>query len=93
MWEGPVSMLTAPIPMAGLSGGFHAPCSRRRQNLRYSPICMAKNTAIPSMDDMRPFQLEGARGRTRMVLPVSAQGKAEIQMLDEHGKVSESITP
>lgn len=32
-------------------------------------------------------------GRTRMVLMVSADGKPEIQMLDELGKVSKSITP
>ncbi|MGH8854732.1 MAG: hypothetical protein ACREWI_10680 [Telluria sp.] len=39
------------------------------------------------------LQLKDAQGRTRMVLAVSADGKAEIQMLDEHGKVSKSITP
>lgn len=39
------------------------------------------------------LQLKDARGRTRMLLMVSADGKAEIQMLDEQGKVSKSITP
>jgi hypothetical protein len=39
------------------------------------------------------LQLKDAQGRTRMMLMVSADGKAEIQMLDEQGKVSKSITP
>jgi len=39
------------------------------------------------------LQLNDAKGRTRMMLMVSADGKAEIQMLDEQGKVSKSITP
>ena len=39
------------------------------------------------------LQLKDARGRVRMMLIVSADGKAEIQMLDEQGKVSKSITP
>jgi hypothetical protein len=39
------------------------------------------------------LQLKDAKGRTRMMLLVSADGKAEIQMLDEQGKVSKSITP
>jgi hypothetical protein len=39
------------------------------------------------------LQLKDARGRTRMMLLVAADGKAEIQMLDEQGKVSKSITP
>ena len=39
------------------------------------------------------LQLNDAQGRTRMLLMVSADGKAEIQMLDEQGKVSKSITP
>jgi hypothetical protein len=39
------------------------------------------------------LQLKDAKGRTRMLLLVSADGKAEIQMLDEQGKVSKSITP
>jgi hypothetical protein len=39
------------------------------------------------------LQLKDARGRTRMMLLVSADGKAEIQMLDEQGKISKSITP
>ncbi|SFC63205.1 hypothetical protein [Massilia yuzhufengensis] len=39
------------------------------------------------------LQLKDARGRTRMMLLVTADGKAEIQMLDETGKVSKSITP
>jgi len=39
------------------------------------------------------LQLNDAKGRTRMMLLVSADGKAEIQMLDEQGKVSKSITP
>lgn len=38
------------------------------------------------------LQLKGAKGRTRMMLLVAADGKAEIQMLDEQGKVSKSIT-
>jgi hypothetical protein len=39
------------------------------------------------------LQLKDARGRTRMLLLVAADGKAEIQMLDEQGKVSKSISP
>jgi hypothetical protein len=39
------------------------------------------------------LQLKDAMGRTRMMLLVTAEGKAEIQMLDEQGKVSKSITP
>jgi hypothetical protein len=39
------------------------------------------------------LQLKDAKGRTRMVLMVAADGKAEIKMLDEQGKVSKSITP
>lgn len=39
------------------------------------------------------LQLKDAKGRTRMLLVVAADGKAEIQMLDEQGKVSKSITP
>ena len=39
------------------------------------------------------LQLKDAKGRTRMMLMVSTDGKAEIQMLDEQGKVSKSITP
>lgn len=39
------------------------------------------------------LQLKDAQGRVRMVLAVSADGKAEIRMLDEQGKVSKSITP
>lgn len=39
------------------------------------------------------LQLKDAKGRTRMLLLVSADGKAEIQMLDAQGKVSKSITP
>jgi hypothetical protein len=39
------------------------------------------------------LQLKDARGRTRLMLLVAADGKAEIQMLDEQGKVSKSITP
>ena len=39
------------------------------------------------------LQLKDAKGRTRMMLLVAADGKAEIQMLDEHGKVAKSITP
>jgi len=37
--------------------------------------------------------LKDAKGRTRMMLLVAADGKAEIRMLDELGKVSKSITP
>jgi len=39
------------------------------------------------------LQLKDAKGRVRMMLLVSADGKAEIQMLDEQGKVTKSITP
>lgn len=39
------------------------------------------------------LQLKDAQGRIRMLLLVSADGKAEIRMLDEQGKVSKSITP
>lgn len=39
------------------------------------------------------LQLKDAKGRTRMMLLVSAEGKAEIRMLDEQGKVTKSITP
>ncbi|MGG7603974.1 hypothetical protein [Massilia sp. BKSP1R2A-1] len=39
------------------------------------------------------LQLKDAQGRVRMMLLVSADGKAEIQMLDEQGKVTKSITP
>jgi hypothetical protein len=39
------------------------------------------------------LQLKDAKGRTRMLLLVSADGKAEIRMLDEQGKVSKSIMP
>jgi hypothetical protein len=39
------------------------------------------------------LMLKDAQGRTRMMLLVSADGKAEIRMLDEQGKVSKSITP
>lgn len=39
------------------------------------------------------LQLKDAKGRTRMMLLVAANGNAEIQMLDEQGKVSKSITP
>jgi hypothetical protein len=39
------------------------------------------------------LQLKDARGRTRMMLLVAADGKAEIRMLDEQGKISKSITP
>jgi hypothetical protein len=39
------------------------------------------------------LQLKDARGRTRMMLLVAADGKAEIRMLDEQGRISKSITP
>jgi len=39
------------------------------------------------------LQLKDAQGRVRMMLLVGADGKAEIQMLDEAGKVVRSITP
>lgn len=39
------------------------------------------------------LQLKDARGRVRMMLMVSADGKAEIRMLDETGKVSKTIAP
>ncbi len=37
--------------------------------------------------------LSDAKGRPRMMLLVSAQGQPEIQMLDEQGKVTKSVTP
>lgn len=39
------------------------------------------------------LQLKDAKGRVRMLLQVGGDGKAEIQMLDEAGKVTKSITP
>ncbi|MYN15412.1 hypothetical protein GTP81_01455 [Rugamonas sp. FT107W] len=39
------------------------------------------------------LQLKDAKGRPRMVLKVAADGKAQIQMLDEQGKVLKSIDP
>ncbi|NYE62480.1 hypothetical protein FHW58_003695 [Duganella sp. 1224] len=39
------------------------------------------------------LQLKDARGRVRMLLLVSADGAPQIQMLDENGKVSKTITP
>ena len=39
------------------------------------------------------LQLNDAQGRVRMMLLVSADGKAEIQMLDEAGKVTKTISP
>ncbi|MYM94307.1 hypothetical protein [Duganella vulcania] len=39
------------------------------------------------------LQLKDAKGRARMVLMVAADGKAEIRMLDEQGKVLKSIDP
>lgn len=39
------------------------------------------------------LQLKDAQGRVRMMLLVSADGKAEIQMLDEAGKISKTISP
>jgi hypothetical protein len=44
-------------------------------------------------DKASSLQLKDARGRVRMLLLVSAEGKAEIQMLDEAGKVSKTISP
>jgi len=46
-----------------------------------------------TQDKSSTLQLKDAQGRTRMLLMVAADGKAEIQMLDEQGKVSKSITP
>jgi len=46
-----------------------------------------------TMGKASTLQLKDGRGRVRMMLMVSADGKAEIQMLDEQGKVSKSITP
>jgi hypothetical protein len=37
--------------------------------------------------------LKDAKGKTRMMLLVSAQGQAEIRMLDENGKVIKTLTP
>ncbi len=39
------------------------------------------------------LQLKDAKGRVRMMLLVTPEGEAEIQMLDEQGKVTKSITP
>ncbi|MYM85627.1 hypothetical protein GTP91_00375 [Rugamonas sp. FT82W] len=39
------------------------------------------------------LQLKDAKGRPRLVLRVAADGKAQIQMLDEQGKVLKSIDP
>jgi len=39
------------------------------------------------------LELKDAKGRVRMMLLVSAEGKAEIRMLDEHGKVTKAIDP
>jgi hypothetical protein len=39
------------------------------------------------------LQLKDAQGRVRMMLLVSANGAAEIQMLDATGKVSKTISP
>ncbi|MES2321135.1 MAG: hypothetical protein V4633_02610 [Pseudomonadota bacterium] len=39
------------------------------------------------------LQLKDAQGRVRMMLLVSAAGKAEIQMFDDAGKVSKTISP
>lgn len=44
-------------------------------------------------DQGAALQLNDAQGRVRMRLVVSAEGKAEIQMLDEAGKVSKTIAP
>lgn len=38
------------------------------------------------------LQLKDAKGKVRMMLLVSATGKAEIQMLDENGKVEKTIS-
>ncbi len=38
------------------------------------------------------LQLKDAKGKVRMMLLVSAAGKAEIQMLDENGKVEKTIS-
>jgi len=39
------------------------------------------------------LQLKDAKGRVRLMLLVTPEGKAEIQMFDEQGKVIKSITP
>ncbi|WP_230409828.1 hypothetical protein [Undibacterium fentianense] len=39
------------------------------------------------------LQLKDAKGRTRMMLLVSAAGHAEITMLDENGKVIKTVSP
>jgi hypothetical protein len=39
------------------------------------------------------LQLKDAQGRVRMMLLVSADGAPLIQMLDEHGNVSKTISP
>jgi hypothetical protein len=46
-----------------------------------------------TQDKGSTLQLKDAKGRVRMMLAVAADGKAEIQMLDEQGKVTKSITP
>jgi hypothetical protein len=39
------------------------------------------------------LQLKDGQGRVRMMLQVSAEGKAEIQMLDQAGQVRKTISP
>lgn len=45
-----------------------------------------------TFDKASSLQLKDAKGRVRMMLIVSAAGKAEIQMFDENGKVSKTIS-
>ena len=44
-------------------------------------------------DESSALTLKDAKGRPRMQLLVTAQGKAEIRMLDEGGKVVKTVTP
>lgn len=44
-------------------------------------------------DKSSALTLDDAQGRPRMQLLVSAQGQAEIRMLDESGKVVKTVTP
>ena len=44
-------------------------------------------------DQGSALQLKDAQGRVRMMLLVSANGAPLIQMLDENGKISKTISP
>jgi hypothetical protein len=46
-----------------------------------------------TQDESSSLTLKDAKGKPRMQLLVTAQGKAEIRMLDENGKVLKTVTP